>query len=155
MKTIQAMGDMTAEQVAKKIGYSRGHLSRLMNEDADNEDSTQIEALLEEKFEELLQGVTFSRQKNFSPEQLYAMFIAVADKQTDILKSIESKVALETTQGQMKTNLDGVRRDVTKLVERQEFAVEEFRDLFLQLGARKKTASKGARKKDGQNGDNE
>lgn len=78
---------------------------------------------------------------------------AFAD-QAEIMRSIESKMAQETTQANMETNLKAVRKDVTTLVERQSLAVEEMRDHFDQLGIQRKNASKDVRKKANQSDGN-
>lgn len=105
------------------------------------------------EIEELLPNSESSEREPTMKELLAGLtdgFRAIAET----MRSMESKMALETTQGQMKTSLTEIRRDVTTLVERQESAVEEIRDLFLQLGAQKRTASKGVRKKADQNDGN-
>jgi len=85
--------------------------------------------------------------------------------QTEILKSIENKMAqqadqlaikekvqvTETRTAEITSNLDQVQRDVTTLLERQEAAIDEFRDRFSVLKEQKTGPSKGARRKHGQN----
>lgn len=74
--------------------------------------------------------------------------------QGELMAFIRKEMALEAAQGQMKVNLSEIRRDVTTIVERQESAVTEIRDLFLQLGAQRKSPSEDARKKVGRNDGN-
>ena len=102
---------------------------------------------------------------HFSPDQLYAMFMSVSDKQTDILKSIESKMAQQDSQARIEKKIEEADANLRLVLEtlrtvavRQE-ADEEIilhslarierkpeKELFLDAGRRKGQIEKVANK---------
>ncbi len=131
----------------------------------DAEDLLKIRSYLEGKLENRVASNLESLPNEMPPESAAMKILSVlADAfkeqaralahQAEIMRSIESKMAQETTQANMETNLKAVRKDVTTLVERQSLAVEEMRDHFAQLGVQRKNASKDVRKKANQSDGN-
>lgn len=54
-------------------------------------------------------------ENDFSPSQLYAMFMRVTEMQTGILKSIESKMAQETTQADIKDKVEEMEANLNNV----------------------------------------
>lgn len=93
-------------------------------------------------------------------EAFKAQAVALSDQaeafrtQAAILRSIESKMAIVDVQATMKTSLEDVQEKMTTVWERQELAIEEFRERFARLEALKSAPTGRARKTADHNGGN-
>lgn len=108
------------EEIAALLGYSSGTsiseiLARRQNIPAEKW------LLFKRKF-----GIASDNsEERFSADQLFAMFMQVSNAQTAILGDIRSKMALESTQGRMETNLNRVFGGVETIGERQDHAIKK------------------------------
>jgi hypothetical protein len=91
VKIIQAKKEWTVEDVAKSVGYSRVQLSRLMNQD----ESSDIESLLEEKHSALIQNVSPAatligradvKQKSLPLDEWQAKYLAQVERENEQLR---------------------------------------------------------------------
>lgn len=118
-KIIQAKKGWNLDELAKSIGYSRGHLTRLFKE----EDTREIEKTLSEKYSDLLQNEIFTLGfhlgKQKSPEESEDSYRA------KYIKKLEEENALlielvKSNNEIIKTNLTLVLATVRTISVRQE-----------------------------------
>lgn len=159
IKSIQDATGLGQEDISIEAGYKARTLTEILSK-GDRLESAykRLEITFKDRLKKTMSDGDV-RNERFTADQLFAMFLEVSGTQTAILRSIESKMAQESTQAKMMEqttwitfSLQDVSQKVTTLWERQHMAIEEIREQFAKLGVERIPASGGAHKKRGQNG---
>lgn len=169
IKKLREDARISVEKLAGRIGVSADRWRKWEEKDFDPRDEDQ--ALIESFFGLSLKHIErLSSIKDFlkGPSQLpetskaevepttMQILAALAEAfknqaealrtQAEIMKIIEKNMARADSQARSELSLTDIRKDVTTLVERQELAIEEFRERFLEIREGAKGPSKGVHK---------
>ena len=137
----QDLAILSSEEAEKIVSSLRGKISVEERQDEKHSENGTVTTGL------LARALADQAQANKQQASGYRMQAEAYRELLELYKTMRKEMAQEKTLGQMTINLRDVAEDVTKLVDRQETAIKEFRGHFSILKAGKNPPSKGGRKR--------
>lgn len=104
-------------EISKEAGWEPKTLGQLISKGVGLQE---VFDQLNRVFAARLKNSPSPQKETFSADQLFAMFLEVSGKQTDILRSIESKMAQEQTQATIRKAVEKIEASLPALLNRQD-----------------------------------
>jgi len=140
-------------EISKEAGYEPRTLGQLISKGVGLEEPyDQLKRVFGER---LKNSPPVGINGNFTPEQLFAMFLEVTKAQTTILNNIESNMAREKTLADVGTNLNFVVASVKKISKIQDSGLKDLQGRLSVVQKSQSDLSRDVHSKLDQNGEDD